>query len=103
MMRQSRVPAVRKAAAGEASPDAHRVGNGGGNIVQEAANDSKDPQPMAWKVAVDSMVLDVDEQALQNVDEQDQKAQDQTRRTRWGRSSHRRLDGQHHGCCRWWI
>lgn len=51
-----------------------RLGNGGGNIVKEAANDSKDAQPMAWKVAVNSVVLDVDVQA---VDEQDQKAQDQ--------------------------
>lgn len=32
---------------------------------------------MAWKVAVNSVVLDVDEQAVQAVDEQDQKAQDQ--------------------------
>lgn len=35
---------------------------------------------MGWKVAVNSVVLDVDEQAVQAVqavDEQDQKAQDQ--------------------------
>lgn len=40
------------------------MGSSFGNTVQEAVNDGKDAQLMAWKVAGDSVVLDVDKQAV---------------------------------------
>lgn len=45
----------------------------GGDRVQEAIHDTEDAQPLAWKVAGDGEVLDVDVRA-----EQDQMRQDQT-------------------------
>lgn len=45
----------------------------GGDRVQEAIHDTEDAQALAWKVAGDGEVLDVDVRA-----EQDQTRQDQT-------------------------
>lgn len=53
-------------------PEAGRVGNGGGNTVQEATPDDEDPQQMAWKVSGDGAMLDVDMQAVLDVDMEDQ-------------------------------
>lgn len=45
-----------------ATPDADHMGSSFGNTVQEAVNDGKDAQLMAWKVA--GVVLDVDKLAV---------------------------------------
>lgn len=46
---------------GEANPEVDRAESSGGvETVQEATHDGQDPQPMAWKVAGDGVVLDVD-------------------------------------------
>lgn len=67
---------------GEANPEVDCVESSGGvETVQEATHDGQDPQPKAWKVACDGVVLYVDEQAVLGMDvtAQDQIAQEQTR------------------------
>lgn len=89
---------------GEANLEDDHAEGSGGDTVQEAAHDSDDAQPAAWKVAGDvevanvdkPAVLDVDKPAVLDVDmlsEQDvsgwQRGSCRTRRGRTRRGNHR--------------
>lgn len=52
---------------GKAQGASHKE-SGGGQTGQETANDSEVPQSMAWKVASNSVKVDVEEQAVLDVD-----------------------------------
>lgn len=81
---------------GEANLEDDHAEGSGGDTVQEAAHDSDDAQPAAWKVAGDVEVANVDKLAVLDVDmlsEQDvsgwQRGSCRTRRGRTRRGNHR--------------
>lgn len=53
---------------GEANLEDDHAEGSGGDTVQEAAHDSDDVQPAAWKVAGDVEVANVDKLAVLDVD-----------------------------------
>lgn len=64
---------------GEANLEDDHAEGSGGDTVQEAAHDSNDVQPAAWKVAGDVEVANVDKLAVLDMDmlsEQDVQLQD---------------------------